>query len=427
MNLLRTFLFNFKKIILSPKANFSIFFSVMFISILLVMGILMYVLDYYHKKNAMENANTSAILSGASKMISRISYFGDNMSSHTHRAIVDDVTRFIKNYIKEALLMDSSVFNISEKNIISQHSKVSITREPHSNVFHELNNQSVLQNKKIFYHMSVETFYDYHVKFFDNLLNKKINTKIISFVPALVKIDTEEYPPFFVQLVVDLSASMSCLMDSDPEHATEFSICGKSTKNSKMDALKKAVLLFLDSVDRGSKTQKDTHYIGLTGYTTRVEKNIEPSWGTGKVRKYIVEEIDANMLGQTDSTPAMKKAYQILTSDKKRNFIRNILHKRTKIPFLPFQKFLIFLTDGENNDPKSDMKTIKICEKAKKNSIKILTISINASSNGKRLLKKCVSAPEYYYNVVDTGSLLRVFQEISTLITHYKYQVILKR
>ncbi len=93
---------------------------------------------------------------------------------------------------------------------------------------------------------------------------------------------------------------------------------------------------------------------------------------------------------------------------------------------LPFQKFIIFLTDGENNNFKSNVNTIKICDKAKENFIKIVTISINASPNGQRLLKTCVSSPEYHYNVVNADSLIHVFQNISQLMVHRKYSVILK-
>ncbi|WP_244612269.1 vWA domain-containing protein, partial [Candidatus Liberibacter asiaticus] len=419
MHLLSRFRFYFKKGIASEKANFSIIFALSVMSFLLLIGFLIYVLDWHYKKNSMESANNAAILAGASKMVSNLSRLGDrfeSISNHAKRALIDDAKRFIKNHIKESLSGYSAVFYNTEIQNIVNSSRISMT--------HMANNRLDSSNNTIFYNMDVMTSYDYRLQFIEHLLNQRYNQKIVSFIPALLRIEMGERPIFLIELVVDLSGSMHCAMNSDPEDVNSAPIC-QDKKRTKMAALKNALLLFLDSIDLLSHVKEDV-YMGLIGYTTRVEKNIEPSWGTEKVRQYVTRDMDSLILKPTDSTPAMKQAYQILTSDKKRSFFTNFFRQGVKIPSLPFQKFIIFLTDGENNNFKSNVNTIKICDKAKENFIKIVTISINASPNGQRLLKTCVSSPEYHYNVVNADSLIHVFQNISQLMVHRKYSVILK-
>ncbi|WP_244464387.1 vWA domain-containing protein [Candidatus Liberibacter africanus] len=386
---------------------------------------MIYILDWYYKKTSMDHANNSAVLAGASKMVSNFNRLGYNFSNHAKRLLIDDVKKFIRNHVKENLIQSSKAFYREEIQNIVNNSNVMIAQQKN-----DLKNYSSLQNNifsvsnnKIFYHLDVTTSYDYRLQLIENIFHHRYSHKILSFVPAMLTIDTGEPPNFLIELVLDFSASMLCGMDSDLETEDSDSVCQKN-KNSKITALKNAVLQLLDAINYSNAQQQV--YIGLIGYTTRVEKNIKPSWGTEKIRQYVSKDMDALSTGSTDSTPAMETAYRIVTADKKRSFWVNLFREKVTIPSLDFQKFIILLTDGENNKQKNDVDTIKICDKAKKNSVKIITISLNASPQGKIFLKKCGSSSEYHYDVKNNASLLRVFQDIFRVIVHNKYQVRVK-
>ncbi|MEG8099532.1 vWA domain-containing protein [Candidatus Liberibacter brunswickensis] len=415
MYLLSKLFLYFKKGIFSEKANFSIIFALACFSIILSTFFLIYLLDWYHKKSSMDDANNSAILAGASRMVSNLYSLGDNISNHAKRALVENTKNFIRNHIKETLLKNYALFKREEIYNIVKNSSIFISQKMSSirSSSNLLSNNSNVQIGKNFYHLDVTTSYENNFQFIEDLLdNKNYNQKIVSFVSALLTIETGERPIFFVELVLDLSNSMNCAINSN-------SIC-KNKDDAKITALKNSVINLLDVIN-SSITKKEV-FMGLIGYTTRVEKNIKPSFEIDEIRKY-VKDMNAIETGLTDSTPAMNKAYQILTSDKKRSFLVNLFRSRTKIPSLNFQKYIVFLTDGENNNSESNTKTIKICEKARNNSIKIITVSLGTSDRSQNFLKKCVGSPEYHYDVKNISSLLQVFKDIFQTIIHRKYQV----
>ncbi|MBL0849113.1 MAG: VWA domain-containing protein [Candidatus Liberibacter ctenarytainae] len=423
MYLLHKLFITLRTVVRSCTASFSIIATFSIVVLLVLVRILIAYLDMHYKKNIMENANSASILFGAAKMVNNFSHLGDNITNYSKNVVINNAKNSIRNHIGETLL-SASIFDKSDLLKIVDHAKISIDQDTASQV-HMRSQQSDLKNNHIFYHMSVKTSYDYHVNFLKNLFNDLLYNKIVVYTPAFLSMETRGDIFSFVQFIVDLSGSMNCSMDYPPEQQTLSSICMRDKKRSKITALKNTMLLLLNSIDSISNS-RDRFYMGLVGYTKEIVKTIPPSWGTANIRKYITYDMDAVMFGETNSAPAMKKSYKELTASNRQGFLSYIFRHRSKVPHFPFQKYIVFLTDGENNLPKSDEKTLKICEKAKKHSIRIFAISIHSPRRGQDLLKKCVGSKEDYFNVIDSSSLRNVFQKISTVITQNKYQVVLK-
>lgn len=401
-----------KEIILSNKASLLITFAYSLMPLLIAVFCVINLIDLNHKKISMDSVNNAVILSATSKMASNFNYFGNNITSYSEKVIIDNTKKNIRHNIKESLSIDT--FDRKDINYIADNVKIYIA--PHNKV-NDYKDRHV-------YNINSTIFYDYHFKFLGKLLSDNIYYKIVSFVSSILTINNSDDSVSFVEFVIDLSGSMTCPMDANPEDQTLFGLCGKDKKHSKIQALKNAMMLLLDTIGRlPNVTQR--FYMGLIGYTENITKQITPSWGVKNISRYILQDMDAIALGGTNSSPAMKKAYKELTADEKSNFLMKIFHKKSKVPSLPFRKYIIFLTDGANNYPASDKKTLKICEKAKKHSIKIFTISINAPAVGRNLLKKCAHSIEEYYNVADINSLLKVFKNISTAISKNKYNIVL--
>ncbi|MBY7649531.1 MAG: VWA domain-containing protein [Candidatus Liberibacter europaeus] len=425
MRLLTIILSKIKKITLYNKASFSTVFAFSIIPLLSAVFLLTLIINLYHKKVSLENANNVAILAGASKMVSNFSKLGENITNYANKYVIMDVKKFIRNHLKESLSV--AVFDKTEINHIADKAKVDVFfhNKDSSNNFQLSKNQSSFKDNKMLYHINITTFYDYYPKFLGNLFAEYLHKTIVVFMHAIVKMEIGNRSVSFLEFVIDLSGSMNCSMDVNPENQDLYNMCLNDKKRSKITALKNAMLLFLNTIGN-IPNAKQKNYVGLVGYTESIVKNIPPSWGTENIRQYVEQKMDSITNAGTNSAPAMKKAYKELTADERSNFFSKLLHKRSKLPSMPLHKYIIFLTDGANNYQKNDQQTLKICEKAKNHSIKIFTISINSPASGRYLLKKCASSIEYYYNVIDISSMLQVFQNISTLIARNKYEVILK-
>ncbi|AHA28181.1 vWA domain-containing protein [Candidatus Liberibacter americanus] len=409
MRLFRIFLSKIKGIILSDKASLLIIFCYSIIPLLIIIFFIISLVDLYHKKIAIDTTINSVILSAGSKMASNFSYFSNNISKYSEGVIIYNIKTFIKNNIKESLSV--SIFDKKDINFISDNVNINI---------------SPRNNYKNVYDINLTTYYYYHFPLLGNILGDNKYATVVSFVSAVLTMDSTNDDVSFLEFLIDLSGSMHCPIDDNPENNLNSSSvpCVKDRKRSKITALKKAMLLLLDTIESLPNVTK-RFYMGLIGYTEKIVKQISPSWGGEDIREYTLKGMDAVKFAETDSSPAMKKAYKILTADERTNFFNRIFLTRFKVPSTSFRKYIVFLTDGENNNVSSDKRTLKTCNKAKNHSIRIFTISINAPAVGVNLLKKCASSIEDYYNVSDINSLLKVFKNISNSISKSKYSIVL--
>jgi len=126
-------------------------------------------------------------------------------------------------------------------------------------------------------------------------------------------------------------------------------------------------------------------------------------WGTAKTLAY-VNKLTAT--DGTDSSDAMQTAY-----DKLIAATENTAHKNKNGQTSP-GKFIVFMTDGDNNYTSADTDTKKTCDTAKANKVEIYTVALMAPSKGQKLLAYCATDTQHYYDAADAAELVAAFKEI---------------
>ncbi|MEM7069914.1 MAG: vWA domain-containing protein, partial [Pseudomonadota bacterium] len=169
----------------------------------------------------------------------------------------------------------------------------------------------------------------------------------------------------------------------------------------RMTALKNAVAGMTAEFD---KNDPDKKYVrtGAVAYSSSVYGFTKMNWGTAHVNQFTQS---LHPSGGTDSSGAMNKAYNFLKGKKEE---KQHAKKNEGNP----KKYILFMTDGANNYSSADTKTLKTCNKAKKNNITIYTVAFQAPQQGQNLLKACASSENHYFNATNSEELISVFQHI---------------
>ncbi|KEC74587.1 hypothetical protein RLPCCGM1_c2715 [Rhizobium leguminosarum bv. phaseoli CCGM1] len=137
------------------------------------------------------------------------------------------------------------------------------------------------------------------------------------------------------------------------------------------------------------------------------------AWGTVGVSSY-VNALQAG--GGTNSSGAMSTAYSSLTAKNAAgNDAEDSAHK-LKTGQTP-KKYIVFMTDGDNNDDSSggrsyDTLTKATCDTAKSKGIEIYTIAFMAPEGGQALLHYCASDDSHYFQAEKMEDLLAAFKAI---------------
>ncbi|MBA5724502.1 VWA domain-containing protein [Liberibacter sp. Z1] len=361
----------------------------------------------------MKDSGHAATLAGAAQMVSYLSHLNMPLTDRSERAIIDNTKKVIKNYLKE--LLPIKLFHREGISSIINNAEISIVRSKKD----DWSKAPSSSNNFTYYSIRLKLFYEYTFNLLGDIFKNDIRRLVVS-IPVLIKLDKKEaQDPIALEFVVDVSGSMTCPMDEDPEKFTT-NICPQNKKKSKINALKEAMFLLLDDIDLFPKA-KEKFYIGMIKYTKHIEEKLHPSWGTEKIRQDTKNKLEAILFTGTNSYPAMRKAYKHLMPEEQ--FFKKLFRK--KIPKIS-KKYIIFMTDGVNNLAKDDDETLKICAKAKEKSIKIFTVSIHAPKKGQYLLKTCASSPNHYYDIHNIFAFLESFRNIGKSITQSGYQIIVK-
>ncbi|ANL67263.1 Tad-like/von Willebrand factor A domain-containing protein [Rhizobium phaseoli] len=137
------------------------------------------------------------------------------------------------------------------------------------------------------------------------------------------------------------------------------------------------------------------------------------AWGTSGVSTH-VNALQAG--GGTNSSGAMSTAYSSLTAKNAAgNDAEDSAHK-LKTGQTP-KKYIVFMTDGDNNDDSSggrsyDTLTKATCDTAKSKGIEIYTIAFMAPEGGQALLHYCASDDSHYFQAEKMEDLLAAFKAI---------------
>lgn len=168
----------------------------------------------------------------------------------------------------------------------------------------------------------------------------------------------------------------------------------------KIEALKTAAGSLFGTLDTADP---DTIYVrtGTVSYNDKPGTAYNINWGTTASRTQVNALEGGN---GTSSTAAMQAAY-----DKLIDSTENTQHwkKNQQVP----TKYIVFMTDGNNNNTSDDTKTLNICKTAKNAGMKIYTVAFMAPPRGQKLLSDCAS-PGSYFVADKMTDLVKAFEKI---------------
>lgn len=274
------------------------------------------------------------------------------------------------------------------------------------------------------YKISVKSNYDLSTSPFIGVFGyKKFDVAAASAASGGI---SEQRSAVSMTLVLDQSGSMladtgtldktqtSCVQYDDSGTQITKKVNGQTvTKFSpcyikKIDALKSAANLLLTELDKVDPS-KPAKYVrtNAIGWSDKVRLSSTFAWGTTNTRSQVIDKLSAG--NGTESYKPMLKAYTdlqdgIANSEKSIQVAanNNIL-----------TKYIVLMTDGNNNNVSSDTSTRTVCEDAKnKEHIKIYSIAFMAPTRGQQLLNDCSSGAGFYFKAESMSDLLTAFQKI---------------
>jgi Flp pilus assembly protein TadG/uncharacterized protein YegL len=210
-------------------------------------------------------------------------------------------------------------------------------------------------------------------------------------------------------LVLDRSGSMADNTDTVTGTTSYTYSCGwrktctgtQTTYLTKIDALKQAAGELMAQI---STADPDQYYarLGAASYNSAMDTPQALGWGTTAVSNY-VNALVAN--GGTDSSGAFKQAYQSLASTTE-----NSLHL-TKNGQTP-DKFIVFMTDGENNYTTADTATKQWCDSARAAGMQVYSIAFMAPAAGQALLSYCATDASHFFAAQNAQDMIAAFKYI---------------
>ncbi len=137
-------------------------------------------------------------------------------------------------------------------------------------------------------------------------------------------------------------------------------------------------------------------------YNSGSQTPVAVNWGTSKALAY-VNALDAE--GGTDSSNAMATAYTRVLATTETDAHKA---KNGQDP----SRYIIFMTDGDNNYSSADTSTKATCDAARKANVKVYTVAFMAPSGGKKLLEYCATSASDYYSATNAAELVAAFKAI---------------
>lgn len=186
----------------------------------------------------------------------------------------------------------------------------------------------------------------------------------------------------------------------------------------KIEALKIAVASLMTQIDSADPTHIYSR-TGAVSYDIKTYDESKLDWGTSAATSY-VEALSAN--GGTNSSGAMDVAYTSLTAKNNAGNDKETMLHKDKTGQTP-TKYIVFMTDGDNNDDKwggrsYDTTTKATCDTAKAKGLEIYTVAFMAPLNGQKLLNYCATDPSHYFKAESMADLLAAFKKIGAKATN---------
>lgn len=223
----------------------------------------------------------------------------------------------------------------------------------------------------------------------------------------------ETKSPLSMYLVLDQSGSMQWVTSAvDTSQSKCYNYYEENWPNpvyespcyiKKINSLKTAVGALADQFETSDPNHE---YIrtGAISYSSSAFTPTPLAWGTSGVKTY-VNALSAS--GGTNSGNAFKTAYQALSAATE-----TAAHV-AKTGLTP-AKYIVFMTDGANDNTNIDTTTKAWCDAAKAEGIKVYSVAFVAPDRGKQLLSYCSSGTGYYFAAENVTQLITAFQLIAS-------------
>ncbi len=220
-----------------------------------------------------------------------------------------------------------------------------------------------------------------------------------------------------LSMTLALDESGSMLADTteiqSQSSCTHYNTSGRSIGSykpcyvKKIDALKTAANLLFTQLDTADP---DAKYVrtNAIGWSSEVQISSAFVWGTSSTRTKVINKLSGG--GGTDSAAPMEKAYEDLTTTDYNSETQ--VHSRAGNNKVT--KYIVLMTDGDNNAASSNTDTLKTCTDAKDAGIKIYSVAFMAPTGGQTLLRNCASGNGYYYQAESMADLLTAFKAIGS-------------
>jgi Flp pilus assembly protein TadG len=178
---------------------------------------------------------------------------------------------------------------------------------------------------------------------------------------------------------------------------------------TRIASLKLASASLLTQLDTADPTATFVRTGGVS-YNNKAQSPTNLAWGTTGVRNY-VNALTAD--GNTNSAPALQIAYDGLTKSTD-GVTEEQAHANKPGNGQTPKKYIVFMTDGDNNQAGADDKTKTLCDSARSQTpqIEVYTVAFMAPSGGQKLLRYCATDSEHYFEAESTEDLLAAFDAI---------------
>lgn len=364
--------------------NFSMMTAIIFPVMLAAGGVAIDLTNMIMTRAALQDATDSAALAAASALAN------DGMTAAEAKLVA---MRFLKTQVNGGGVIENSK---DEEDDISSVTSVDITEK------------ALLGTGKSF---TVDVSLSHTIEF--NALTRLLGqTSKTLTTKSTAESATESKNALSMFLVLDKSGSMAWITNEKDNSVascinwTEKNWGKKVSATSpcyipKMAALKLAVANLFTQITVADPTKTFARTASVS-YDLVSYAPTALEWGVSSAMTY-VNNLVAN--GGTASTDAMKAAYNKLMEPSE-----NTAHK-SKNGQVP-TKYIVFMTDGDNNNKKDDTKTKAVCDDARRDKIEVYTVAFMAPERGQELLQYCATTTDHYFEAEDMAALVKAFKTI---------------
>lgn len=228
-------------------------------------------------------------------------------------------------------------------------------------------------------------------------------------VASTTQSSTESKNALSMYLVLDRSGSMAEYTNTvsgsyQCRYGRKTTTC--YTYYDKVTALRMAATNLMTQL---KKADPDKIFVrtAAVSYNSAMQTPVNLGWSVDHTKTYI-SKLTAD--GGTDSGLAFKTAYNAVKATSE-----DTLHmqKNGQVP----SKYIVFMTDGDNNYTSADTETKKWCDAAKLAGIEVYSVAFMAPTRGQQLLSYCATTSAHYFKAEDAEELDAAFQYIGERAT----------